>query len=264
MGRKSNGEAACHRRPIPRTSPPRTRIQRAGADRARALRRRIASDIRQARDDAGLSLRRVAVAAGVSHATLSALERDTHDPTIEVLARVGSALGMDLSVRLYPGTGPLIRDHFQAAMIEALLRALEGGWRATPEVWVTRPVQGVIDVVLEPPAVDEPLVSVEAHSELRRLEQQLRWAGAKSGALEMARGRAVSQLLLLRDARRTRAIVAEHAATVRAAYPARPADALAALSGSRRWPGATILWADFDRGQARIRRTPPRGITVGR
>lgn len=262
--RKSNAGAACHGRGMSRIGQPRTRIERAGADRARALRRRIANDIRQAREDAGLSLRRVAASAGVSHATLSALERDTHDPTLEVLARVGSALGLDLSLRLFPGTGPRIRDHVQAAMVEALLRALGPGWRATPEVWVSQPVRGVIDVLLESHDVDEPLVSTEAHSELRRLEHQLRWAGAKSEALAAARGCSVSRLLLLRDTRRTRAVVAEHAATVGAAYPASSADALEALADGRGWPGDTLLWVDVWSGGVRLRQSPPRGITVGR
>jgi hypothetical protein len=81
---------------------------------------------------------------------------------------------MDLGVRLYPGTGPLIRDHLQAAMIEALLQILHPRWRPSPEVWVTRPVQGVIDLVLEAEVDDDataPLIATEAQSELRRLEQ---------------------------------------------------------------------------------------------
>jgi transcriptional regulator with XRE-family HTH domain len=245
-------------------SHPRTKIERAGADRARTIRRRLATDIRGARQDAGLSLRRLSRAAGVSHATVSALERGTHDPSTEVLARVGEALGMDLSVRLYPGTGPLIRDHLQAAMIEVLLRELHERWRPSPEVWVTEPVRGVIDLVLEPDTDHEPLVAMEAQSELRRLEQQIRWAHAKAEALAQGRGRSVSRLLLLRSTRHTRAVSAEHAATLRAAYPALARDAHAALTSGAVWPGPAVLWADIARGQASVRHAPPRSITIGR
>ncbi len=177
---------------------------------------------------------------------------------------MGAALGMELSVRLYPGTGPLIRDHHQAAMIEALLGLLHERWRPTLEAWVRRPLTGVIDLVLESADHDEPLVTTEVQSELRRVEQQIRWAHAKSEALAETRDHATSPLLLLRNTRRTRAVVAEHARTFRATYPADATDAYAALTSTRPWPGPAILWADVDHGRARIRATPPRGITIGR
>lgn len=220
--------------------------------------------MRRAREDAGLSLAVVAAAAGVSKSELHQIETGRTEPRIEALARVGAALGMDLSVRLYPGTGPLIRDHIQAAMIESLLEILHERWRPSPEVWVTRPVKGVIDLVLEPVTDDEPLVSVEAQSELRRLEQQIRWARAKSEALTEARGRPASRLLLLRSTRHTRTLAAEHAHTMRAAYPAPTAAAMAALTSPTPWPGATVIWCDLERGRARPREAPPRGVTIGR
>lgn len=220
--------------------------------------------MRRAREDAGLSLRRLAGAAGIAHSTLLALERGAHDPTIEVIARVGAVLGMDLSVRLYPGTGPLVRDRHQAAMGDALLAVLHSRWQPSSEVWVTRPVTGVIDLLLEPAEQDQPLVAVELHSELRRLEQQVRWAHAKSEALAGAHHRPVSSLLLLRDSRRIRATVAEYGQLIRAAYPAPAAEAFAALTSDQPWPGSAILWAHIVRGRARIRPFPPPGITVGR
>lgn len=151
-------------------------------------------------------------------------------------------------------------------MVEELLRILHERWRPAPEVWVTRPVRGVIDLVLESADSGEPLVTMEAQSELRRLEQQIRWAHAKSEALAEARQRTVTPLLLLRNTRHTRAVVAEHAATLRAAYPAHAAAAYSALTAATPWPGAAILWADVTsaRGGTRIRSSPPRGITVGR
>lgn len=225
-------------------------------------------DIRRAREDAGLSLSRVADAAGVSKSHLHAIESEASEPSLETLARVGGALGLDLSVRYYPGTGPLLRDHFQAAIIEELLCIRHARWQPMPEVWVTRPVRGVIDLVLDAaPASNvpsEPLIATEAQSELRRLEQQIRWAHAKAEALGEARGQPVSQLLLLRNTRATRAVVGEHAKIVRAAYPAASAAAYAALTTARPWPGSALLWADVDHGRATIRPAPPRGITVGR
>jgi transcriptional regulator with XRE-family HTH domain len=255
-----------------RTTAPRTRIERLGAKSARDARRSIAADIQSARDDAGLGLRQLAAAAGISHATLLSVERGSHDPTTEVLARLSTALGMSLSVRLYPGTGPLIRDHLQASMLEALLAIAHPRWERWPEVAVYRPVQGVIDLVLY--ALGEPRVATEAQSDLRRIEQQVRWSRAKADALgdsaaddrgaPEAPARPVSRLLLLRSTARTRAVVAQHAELLRAAYPARAADAHAALTGEAAWPGDAILWCRIEGGRATLLEGPPRGITVGR
>jgi hypothetical protein len=149
-------------------------------------------------------------------------------------------------------------------MIEALLAILHERWRPIPEVWVTRPVKGVVDLLLEPDAVREPLVAVEAQSGLQRLEQQIRWAHAKSEALGEACQRPVSQLLLLRSTRKTRAVATEHVATIRAAYPGSTSAVVEALSGVGAWPGPALVMCDVDLGAARIRPSPPRGVTIGR
>jgi len=245
-----------------RTAVARTTIERAGSARARSIRQAVATDVQRAREDSGLSLRRLARAAGVSVSTVHALERGTHDPSTEVLARIGAALGMDLSVRLYLGTGPLIRDHLQAAMIEALLGLLDERWRPSPEVPLQRPVRGVIDLVLDTP--EELLIACEAQSDLRRLEQQLRWSQAKADALAQARGRPVSRLLLLRSTRRTRAIVGEFADTIGAAFPTPAADAYGALAGTSTWAGDALLWCDVARGKGRALASSPRGVTAAR
>lgn len=169
---------------------------------------------------------------------------------------------MQLSIRFYPGTGPIIRDHIQAAMIGALSDVLHERWQPTPEVRVHQPVRGVIDLVLEAP--EPPLVSCEGHSQLRRLEQQVRWASAKSEALAQARGRPVSRLLLLHSSRRMRAVVAEYVSFLRAAFPASTASAYAALAGDSAWPGDAILWCDIRGSRATVLQHPPRGVALGR
>jgi transcriptional regulator with XRE-family HTH domain len=259
-----------------RSRPPRTKAQRQAEEIVRHSRRTVADDLRTARLDAGLSLRRLALIAGVSAGTVRGLEIDRAGPGLRVIARLAAALGMSLSVRLYPGTGPLIRDHLQAAMVRALLGILDDHWRTRLEVPVYRPVRGVIDVVLDD-STDGPIVACEAHSELRRLEQQLRWSRSKADALRLARAglpdgssgsvetsRPVSRLLLLRSTARNRASVTEYADLVAAAYPARTADAFAALTRDSPWPGDALLWCRVEDGQATILDRPPRGITVGR
>jgi hypothetical protein len=160
-------------------------------------------------------------------------------------------------------------------MLQALLAIIHERWLPRPEVAVARPVRGVIDLVLD--ASDEPTIACESQSELRRLEQQLRWSRAKADALQPATAglqagspggletsRPVSRLLLLRSTVRTRATVAEYADLVAAAYPARTADAYAALTRDAPWPGDALLWSRVEDGRATILDRPPRGIAVGR
>lgn len=251
-----------------RTKRPRTGLEIRAAARARDLRRTLAEDLRRGHEDAGLSQRRVAAIAGLSVSTVHAVENVTFDPGTEVLTRLASALGMDLSMRLYPGTGPPIRDRSQAAMLNALIAIVDPRWRATPEVPVSQPVRGVIDLVLDD-TYGKEVVACEAQSELRRLEQQVRWSRLKAEALRASRaghghGPDVGRLLLLRSTRRTRAIVAEHAELMSAAYPAGAAEIHAELTGDASWPGDGILWCRLEQGIASVLAQPPRGIGVGR
>jgi transcriptional regulator with XRE-family HTH domain len=217
--------------------------------------------MRRAREDGGISQRRLALAAGLGPSSVREVEEGRHEPTIGVLARIAAALGGELAVRYYPGSGPLIRDRFQTPMIGALTARLHSRWTATTEVWVTEPVRGVIDLVL---ADREGLrVVCEAHSQLRRLEQQVRWLDAKVEALVRRSGPAPSSLLLLRDSASTRAVAIRYADYLRTAFPARHRDAVDALVGDTPWPGAAILWMTTTRDVATLRDDPPRGITVG-
>jgi transcriptional regulator with XRE-family HTH domain len=165
---------------------PRTGQQRVGQRRARQVRQELGAEIAALRESSGLTMRALALAAGISPSTQAGIENGTHSPSIEVIARVANALGAGLGVRLYPGTGPRIYDHVQAAMLKALLLDLHPRWRRSLEVPLRHPTRGVIDLVLED-AVEPAIVACEAQSQLRRLEQQIRWASMKADALSLAR-----------------------------------------------------------------------------
>ena len=188
-------------------------------DARRRLFRRLGDEIRRMREDAGLSQASVARSAVVNQPYLSRIEAGNAEPSLEVLVRIGLALGADLGVRYFPNTGPRIRDHLQVAMSEALLRELHPRWRPTPEVPVYRPVHGVIDLVLEE-RDGSATVATELHSQLRRLEQQIRWQTQKADALAThadQQGRSVSRLLVLRNTQAIRDAVRAGAATLAAA-----------------------------------------------
>ncbi len=127
-------------------------------------------------------------------------------------------------------------------MAEVLIGSLHPRWRVTPEVAVRRPVRGWIDLTLHDPSA-QLLVAGELESDLRRVEQLIRWSGEKAGAIG-----AGSRLLVVRWTRTNREIVASARRLLREAYPADPIDALESLTGTTAWPGPAMIWARIDRG----------------
>jgi hypothetical protein len=190
---------------------------------------------------------------------------------MEVLIAIGVALGADLGIRYFPGSGPRIRDRFQALMVEALIRSLDPRWRVRLEVPITKPARGVIDVVLHD-ATLPLLVATEVHSDLHRLEQQLRWGHEKAQGLATLHGDAegpgshrVSELLVLRSTIRTRELARQFEATLRTAFPTRSANAIAALTTPEApWPGPAVVWIHLHGTRASLMHDPPRGVSLGR
>lgn len=209
-----------------------------------AVRRRLAEDIVRLRTDAGASQRAVARLAGVDQSVVSRVEAGDLNPTLESYARIAAALGADLAARVYPQTGPRIHDRHQVRMAEVVIGALHPRWRVTPEVAVRRPVRGWIDLVLNDPA-QQLDVATELESDLRRIEQLIRWSAEKAGAIG-----ATSRMLVVRWTRANRDVVTNSRRLLREAYPADPRDALASLTGTAAWPGPALLWARIDRGRA--------------
>jgi transcriptional regulator with XRE-family HTH domain len=218
----------------------------------------LGHDVQRLRQDAGVSRRRLAQAAGISVAYLCKIEDGQGRASIDAYAKLAVALGADLGSRLYPNTGPKIRDRFQAPILEALITQVHRHWRPYPEVSVRHPSRGWIDVLLHD-ARTETAIATEIQSDLRRLEQLLRWFPEKVASLPSWEGWAhlgavttTSQLLIVRSTRATRTIGREFQRQLAAAYPAHPADALAALTGTAPWPGAALVWAEIERDRVRF------------
>jgi transcriptional regulator with XRE-family HTH domain len=220
---------------------------------ARRMTVALGEDIRRLREDAGVTRAELARAAGVDASYLRRIEAGTVMPSAETVVRLSLALGADPSLRLYPSTGSPIRDRHQAAIASALLASLHPRWRAYPEVAVRRPARGWIDLGLHD-AVEPTFIATEIQSDLRRLEQLVRWSQAKADSLPSWDGwahlggeLAISRLLLIRETRANRSIVATAGPLLRAAYPANGHVALESLTRGDSWPGPALLWAARDR-----------------
>ncbi len=224
-----------------------------------ARHRSLADAIKAFRTDAGLTWARLGREAGVDPSFLARIEDGDERPSIETYQRLANALGLDLSIRFFANTGPAIKDRHQARMLEAMLKLLDRRWKAHPEVGVVKPDRGWVDVALHDPSA-QLIVATELQSEFRRLEQQIRWHAMKAASLPSWRDWAdlglepqISQLLVVRRTRAASSIAREFGQQLRAAYPASPDDALAALtSSSVPWPGSSWLWMDLQSPEARL------------
>jgi hypothetical protein len=157
-------------------------------------------------------------------------------------------------------------------MVECVIRSLHPRWIVRLEVPVTHPARGIVDAALIDRASPIAIAS-EVQSELRRLEQQVRWNNEKADGLAArlaeeaapAPGPTVSRLLILRSTTSTREIARRYEATLAAAYPARAEDVFRALTTpSAPWPGAGIIWMRLDSRGAALLSHPPREVRLGR
>jgi transcriptional regulator with XRE-family HTH domain len=246
-----------------------TTVKHEEARRTRHLTLRIGEEIHRLRLDAGVSLRALSAATGLHPSFLARIEAAKVHASIPVLVRIGVALGADLSLRFYAGSGPRIHDRFQAPMIEELLRQRHVRWTSNLEVPVTKPSRGVVDVVLDDTLTPTTVVG-EAQSEFRRLEEQIRWLAEKAeGMRETLRAsgkpeRFVSKLLVVRSTEATREIARRYESTLSAAYPAKTSEVVDAITGTGPWPGDGIVWMRVVKGDAELLPYPPRGVRVGR
>jgi transcriptional regulator with XRE-family HTH domain len=232
----------------------------------------IGEEMRRLREEAGISIGELAGVTGIHKSHIARIEAGLARPTIEVLTAISIALGADLSLRFFPGAGPRLHDRFQAPMVESLLRELDARWLVELEVPVLRPSRGVIDLVLTDKA-DATVLACEIQSELRRLEQQIRWSTEKAGGLAAMIAEAdpsgaqnpVSRLLVLRSTEATREVARRYEMTLATAFPARCHDVFLALTtSSAPWPGAGIVWMNLHGRDATLMGFPPRGVSLGR
>jgi transcriptional regulator with XRE-family HTH domain len=250
----------------------RTGVARETARRMAHTQLRLGTDIRRMRLDASLSLTELAAVLRIHRSHLARIETGRSRPSLELMTAIGVALGADLGLRYFAGTGPRLVDRFQAAMVEAFIRALHPRWTVRLEVPIMDPARGVIDAALID-RLTPVAVAAEFQSELRRLEQQIRWSAEKADGLteRLSResapqgGPSVSRLLVLRSTTATRDIARQFEATLSAAYPARTEAVVRALTtGATPWPGPGIAWMRLDRSTATLLPHPPRGVRLGR
>lgn len=119
--------------------PPKRRPADLGVERGRTLLWQAVREEALARRDRGLSLGDVAAAIGLSHSTASRIEAaKVPDVGVIRLSAMLSVVGLDLSMRAYPGGSPL-RDAGHAALLTRFRACLHPGLRWSIEVPLPHP-----------------------------------------------------------------------------------------------------------------------------
>jgi hypothetical protein len=156
-------------------------------------------------------------------------------------------------------------------MVDSFVRVLDPRWSVRLEVPVATPARGVVDAALSERS-GALAIAAEFQSELRRLEQQIRWSNEKADGLAArladeagaAPAPAVSRLLVLRSTTTTREVARRYETVLATAFPALTADIVRALTGNDEWPGPGIVWMRVESGSALLLDGPPRGLRLGR
>jgi transcriptional regulator with XRE-family HTH domain len=180
--------------------------------RARSLEQQAGRELRDARLDRNLSLREVCAAVGLSIATGSRIERGlVHGVALERLARMGAAVGLDLSTRFFPAGSPL-RDAGHSALLERLRTRLHRTLRFRTEIPL--PIRG--DLRAWDAAIDGRgwWIPVEAETKPRDFQALDRRIALKQRDAEVDR-----VVLLLGDSRHNRELIRANEAGLRARYP---------------------------------------------
>ncbi len=160
----------------------------------------VLEELRSARLDRGLAGGDVARAGGLSAAQYSRIERGLTDgPSIEQASILLAAVGLELSVRAYPGGEPL-RDAAHIALIDRLRARVHRSLRFHTEVPFPSPGdRRAWDVVIAGPDWRHGIEAETRPRDRQALERRL--------ALKLADGDVVSLSLLLLDSRHNRDFV---------------------------------------------------------
>jgi transcriptional regulator with XRE-family HTH domain len=205
-----------------------------GRRRARESLARTAADFRAARISAGLSLRHVAAAVGVSHTQVRRFEHGSlEDPSIMFLGAACAVVGLELAARAYPAEGGL-RDRAQLALLGRLRERLHPSlsWRTE----VPLPIPGDLRAWDAEIRGTDWMSRVEAETAIRD-----RQALDRRVMLKLRDDGPCHLLLLVSDSRTNRAALPLVREALGAVAPLPARAMLAALAAGRNPGGGSVV-----------------------
>ena len=198
------------------------------------LRQFAADELREARVGLGLSQEAVGRAAGLSRHQVSRIERAVlPSVTLEQLCRIGAVLGLDLSIKFYPGGQPL-RDQGQMGLLERFRRQVGRPIRCRTEVAV--PIEGdkrAWDMWIDS---GSRAAGVEAETKLRDCQAVQRRIALKARDSHLA-----VTILVVADTHANRAAVRAAAESLAEMFPVPARVALRELRAGRIPTGSALI-----------------------
>ena len=214
------------------------RRRRLGANRAIRLAREFGREIRSARHTLAISQRDLARRAGVATSTIIRIEDGDVGVQLDTAVAVGTAVGVDVVLRAYPGPTPRLRDSGQLTIAQQLMAIAHPQLRGQLEVPAGEFGRSADLLFLGP---DEIL-----HIEIERLavdyQAQYRAALAKRDHLASLHARPVRLILAFEDSPRNRAALRPHLDLIQSQLPAGSRQILASLRSGRPLGTDGLLW----------------------
>jgi len=202
--------------------------------RADQFLRAAGAEIRNARRALGLSQEAAGAPVRMSRAKAARVEAGSPETTAADLVRLGWVVGLDISIRAYPGDRG-VRDGAQLRLLEALRQRLGGALRFPTEVPLPasgdqRAWDGVILGAGEPIAVEAETRIVDAQALERRIALKQRDADVDR------------VILLVADTASNRQAVAAARTSLAERFPLDTRAILAALAGGKDPGGSGIVF----------------------
>ncbi len=159
--------------------------------------------------------------------------------SVLIVGSVFSALGMDLSLRAFPGPGVRLRDTGQIALVNVIRSVVHASWQVTLEAPVGDSHGQAADVLLTHRSFG---IHIEVESALVDLQAQLRKGHLKRDGLEHRLGFKIAFVLALGESKRNRRAVTTAAEVVHAALPAPAREVLTSLRTGRPLQRDGLMW----------------------
>jgi transcriptional regulator with XRE-family HTH domain len=193
-----------------------TRHARIGRHRSELLRRRLGTELRTARIAGGMTQRRLAALAGVSQAFVSMVECGRRAAEWSTACALASAVGHDLSLKLFPSDGVRIRDSGHVGLVQGIVAQADRSWHPQIEVPVAPGDRRAADLVLRG---EREVLHIEVERFVVDFQAQLRAAQLKRAQLAGHLGRPVRLVMAVAGTRRNRTILRNLRTVLDAALP---------------------------------------------
>lgn len=219
------------------------RARRLGEHRAARQADGVAGEVKAARAHRGDTRKVVGARAGVSADSVRRVEIGDPHVQLNTLCGVGEAVGLDVVVRVYPRSGPSLRDAGQLTVAQILRSVAHRTWHF--EVEVSAGVHGeAIDVCMFGPT---EILAIEIDRLLLDFQDQYRRNSIKREHVAQHHRRPVRLVMVVQDTDRNRHAVQAHRAFIQSVLPAGSREVLASLRSGKPLMRDGILWIRPDR-----------------